>query len=142
MPIQSKSRAAIYVVAALVIAVVAYWALRPQSGTSGAVRHLDPRATAAELQNDPQAVLLDVRTPQEFQAGHLRGAHNLELDRLESQIARAFPDKDAHLVVYCHSGNRSSFAVSILERMGYSHLVNVTGGIAAWADEGLPVVRD
>lgn len=142
MRIKSKGRAAAYFAAIIVIAVGAYWVLWSQPGQAGAIRHLGPGEAVAELQSDPQAILVDVRTPAEFQSGHLRGALNLELDRLEAQAAQALPDKNANLVVYCRSGNRSAFAVQILERMGYTHLVNVTGGIAAWSAQGLPVVQD
>ena len=143
----SRTRLLIYGILALVLVAAGYLALRPQDGAdavgaNGAIRHLGPAAVQEALRSDPTAVLIDVRTPGEFQGGHLAGARNLELDRLEALAPQALPDKSAHLVVYCHSGNRSSFAVTILQRMGYTNLVNMTGGIAAWAQQGLPIVRD
>ncbi|HKJ00569.1 MAG TPA: rhodanese-like domain-containing protein [bacterium] len=147
MKATSRRRALIYVSAAVILVAAGYLALRPDVGadagsTTHAIQYLGPTAAQEFLQTDPKAVLVDVRTPAEFQSGHLQGAMNLELDRLEGLAAQALPNKDAHLVVYCHSGNRSSFAVTILQRMGYTHLVDVTGGIAAWEQQGLPVVQD
>ena len=131
-------------IAATVIALGAYWLVGAAGGadTGSAVTNSGPEAFMAALRADPQAVLVDVRTPQEFAEGHLPGAVNVELDRLEALAPTALPDRNAHLLVYCHSGNRSSFAVQILERMGYTRLVNMVGGIAAWSGEGYPVTRD
>ncbi len=77
------------------------------------------------------AVLLDVRTPQEYQEGHIPGSKNIALQNIE-KIASMAKDKETPLYVYCYSGSRSSHAVSILRRMGYTNVTNI-GGIAAYA---------
>lgn len=143
----SRSRRRTLLVTAVIAAVVAlgaFWLVGTPGGadTHSAVTDVGPEAFMAALRADPQAVLVDVRTPQEFAAGHLPGAVNVELDRLEAMAPTTLPDRNAHLLVYCHSGNRSSFAVQILERMGYTRLVNLVGGIAAWSSGGYPVTRD
>ena len=83
-----------------------------------------------EYGETPGAVLLDVRTPQEFREGHIPGSRNVPLQSLSA--GGAVPaGKDAPLFVYCHSGARSSQAVGLLARMGYVHAKNV-GGMAAY----------
>jgi phage shock protein E len=68
------------------------------------------------------AFLVDVRTPQEFSAGSVKGAVNIPLDKLQSQLSR-FRDKK-NIVVFCMSGGRSSQARSILEKNGFQNVIN------------------
>ena len=82
----------------------------------------------SEFRETPGAVLLDVRTPQEYREGHIPGSRNAPLQTLDREEAAG---KDTPLFVYCHSGARSSQAVRILTRMGYSNVKNI-GGIAAY----------
>ncbi|MCI9469413.1 MAG: rhodanese-like domain-containing protein [Oscillospiraceae bacterium] len=83
-----------------------------------------------EFQETSDAVLLDVRTPQEYQDGHIPGSVNAPLQTLGSEDSLP-ADRDTPLFVYCHSGARSSQAVSLLTRMGYTNAKNI-GGIAAY----------
>ncbi len=78
----------------------------------------------------PGAVLLDVRNPDEYAAGHIPGSINLPLPSIAEAVQRV-PDKSTPLFVYCLSGGRSSSAISALEAMGYTNLNNI-GGIRAW----------
>lgn len=84
-----------------------------------------------EYSTTPGAVLLDVRTPQEYQAGHIPGSRNLPLQEIRKIGTLAGPETP--LFVYCHSGARSSQAVRILTRMGYTGAKNI-GGITAYKD--------
>lgn len=76
------------------------------------------------------AVLLDVRTAQEYQEGHIPGSVNVPLQSLGREGTLP-AGKDAALFVYCHSGARSRQAVELLARMGYENVKNI-GGIAAY----------
>lgn len=76
------------------------------------------------------AVLLDVRTPQEYREGHVPGSKNVPLQEM-NRVNAAVPKKDTPLFVYCHSGARSRQAVEELRRMGYLHVKNI-GGITAY----------
>ncbi len=78
----------------------------------------------------PNAVLLDVRTPQEYLEGHIPGSKNIPLQAIES-IGAVVKAKDTALFVYCHSGARSSHAVNALQHMGYTNAVNI-GGISGY----------
>jgi phage shock protein E len=84
--------------------------------------------------------LLDVRTPEEFAAGHIAGAQNIDFyagdfaDRIDAL------DRGTAYVVYCHSGNRSGQATALMADKGFTDVTDVDGGIAAWESAGLPVV--
>jgi rhodanese-related sulfurtransferase len=79
------------------------------------------------------ATVIDVRRDYEFQAGHLEGARNLEMNELTAH-AEEIP-RDLPVVFYCRSGNRSSMAADAFQQAGYdAH--NLRGGIAAWRDAG------
>lgn len=67
------------------------------------------------------AILLDVRTPEEFAAGHLEGAVNIPVHEVEARLGE-LPDRDKPVVVYCRSGRRSAQAKAVLERSGYAHV--------------------
>lgn len=74
---------------------------------------------------DPKGILVDVRTPEEYEEGHIPGSRNLPLDELIR--ARNMPDRNASLYVYCHSGARSRQAAALLKRMGYPNVTNIGG---------------
>lgn len=83
-----------------------------------------------ELENDKSIHLIDVRTPEEYRAGHIPGSLSIPLDRIQN-IEKAVPDRDAKIFVHCLSGARSASACAHLLRMGYTNVVNI-GGIAQW----------
>jgi rhodanese-related sulfurtransferase len=92
-------------------------------------------AEAAEL-IEAGATLIDVRRVYEFQAGHLEGATNIEMNELSSRAGEI--DRERPVVFYCRTGNRSSMAAAAFAEAGYdAH--NLAGGIEAWSDEGLPL---
>ena len=84
-----------------------------------------------EYKRTDDAVLLDVRTPHEYQEGHIPESKNVPLQQLDN-IASVAWDKAIPLFVYCYSGSRSRQATGILQRMGYSKVNNI-GGIAAYS---------
>jgi sulfur-carrier protein adenylyltransferase/sulfurtransferase len=85
-------------------------------------------------------VLVDVRETEEFAAGHLPGAKHVPRSYLESRIEGVVGDRDAQIVLYCQSGNRSAWAARTLEAdLGYKHVSSMTGGITLWKDRGYKV---
>ena len=79
----------------------------------------------------PGAVLLDVRTSEEYRGGHIPGSKNVPLQAID-KVSSVAENKDTVLFVYCHSGARSRQAAGMLQRMGYTNVNNI-GGIAAYA---------
>jgi len=83
-----------------------------------------------EFESTAGAVLLDVRTPQEYREGYIPGSRNLPLQSI-GRAESVIKDKQTPLFVYCYSGSRSAQAVRALQRMGYANVKNL-GGIAAY----------
>lgn len=81
--------------------------------------------------------LVDVRTPEEFAAGHIEGAVNIPVQVLDQYISEL--PSDQPIVVYCRSGNRSATAVDMITRAGYSNVYDIQGGTNAWSSQGLPL---
>ena len=84
----------------------------------------------ADYHNTPGAILLDVRTPQEYREGHIPGSKNVPLQTID-KVASIAENKDTALFVYCYSGARSRQATAMLQHMGYTNVQNI-GGIAAY----------
>ena len=84
-----------------------------------------------EYKTAPDAVLVDVRTVQEYQGGHIPESKNVPLQQLD-KISSVAKNKGIQLFIYCYSGSRSRQAVSLLRQMGYTNVKNI-GGIAAYA---------
>jgi len=85
-------------------------------------------------------VVLDVRTPAEYKAGHLQGAQNIDIEAADFQNRISKLDKAATYFVYCHSGNRAGQAITIMKSMGFTKLTNGMGIDAASKTSGLPIV--
>ena len=93
-------------------------------------RQPDINRGVTDFRNTPGAILLDVRTPQEYREGHILGSQNVPLQTIDN-VRTVAEKKDTPLYVYCHSGGRSRQAVQLLRQMGYSNVINI-GGIAAY----------
>src|SRR5580692_1763368 len=100
-----------------------------------AVREIDP-AEASDEMDVPNAVVLDVREPDEYEQGALPGAVHIPRGTLETSVEGKIPDKSSHVVVYCAGGTRSAFAAKTLQDLGYSDVASVIGGFNRWKDEG------
>lgn len=85
------------------------------------------------------ATLLDVRATSEYQAIHIPGARHLHGGYLQDRIADL--PKNGKLVLYCSGGSRSSIAASLLQRHGFTNVINMQGGINRWVQDGLPTER-
>ena len=84
-----------------------------------------------KLDNKAKVTLLDVRTPEEWEITHLPNAKHIPLDDIVSRVNEL--DSSDDIVVYCHHGMRSARAIGFLQKMGFSKLQNLAGGIDAWA---------
>lgn len=115
-------------------------ATSPDAG-SQASDTLDAAAFATVV-DEPGVTLLDVRTPEEFAAGHLAGARNLDVSSPDFVARVAELPKDGRYAVYCRSGNRSAQALAAMREAGVTDAVHLDGGIGAWQDSGREVVTD
>jgi rhodanese-related sulfurtransferase len=97
---------------------------------------------ATQLINREDAMVVDVRDPGEYGAGHILGARNLPLSRIDAGGKElAVKRKDRPLIVYCDTGNRSGKAAAALKGQGYTRVLNLSGGLGAWRQAGLPVEK-
>lgn len=87
------------------------------------------------------AVILDVRTPEEFQTGCIQKAQNIDYHSPDFKQRISALDKNKPYFVYCLAGGRSSAAVSYMRENGFKEVYNLGGGIKAWQREGLPIVK-
>jgi len=102
------------------------------------VQEIDPAEVSEHLGNG--VVLVDVRESEEWDRGHIPGAVHVPRGYLESRIDAAAPDRDARVILYCASGQRSALAAHTLEDLlGYSNVASMTGGITLWKDRGYKV---
>jgi rhodanese-related sulfurtransferase len=90
-----------------------------------------------QTQHADHLFVLDVRTPQEFAAGHVPGAVNVPHDQLAARLGQVPKDKD--VVLYCRSGRRSALAADVLAANGYTRVSHLEGDMQAWVERGRPV---
>lgn len=111
----------------------------PTSAAAAAgVQHLDPAGFATAI-GASGTVLLDVRTPEEFAAGHLPKAVNVNMQGADFAAQLAKLDTSARYALYCRTGHRSGVAAEQMRAAGFTNVVDLAGGITAWAGEGRPV---
>jgi rhodanese-related sulfurtransferase len=91
--------------------------------------------------SNPDFTILDVRTPEEFKAGHIAGALNLDFYSTTFSEELAKLKKTNTYFVYCRSGNRSGQAMKIMESMGFKKVYNLASGFVDWTAGGLPSVK-
>ena len=96
---------------------------------------LRPKEFAESFRAHPKAVILDVRTPQEFGSGHLPGALNIDIHGYDFEEQIENLDKDKAYYVYCRSGGRSGAASRYMKSKGFPEVYNMLGGILAWEGE-------
>lgn len=101
------------------------------------VREVSP--AEASRQQAQGAVLIDVREREEFEQGHAPNAIHLSKGLLELQIEEAVPDPATPIICYCGGGSRSALAADNLQKMGYTNVASMAGGLKGWRNEGLPI---
>lgn len=103
--------------------ILSVWLVTPVMAGGG-----DPEAARqAWPMIENGALLIDVRSEEEFKAGHLDGAINISWDKTDALIAAIGSDKQRQVVFYCHSGNRAGKSIDELKTKGYANIFNATG---------------
>jgi rhodanese-related sulfurtransferase len=96
---------------------------------------------ATQLINRQDALVVDVREQAEYAQAHILNSRGLPLSQLETRAGDIEKFKDKPVIVYCATGNRSSVAAAALRKRGFTNVVNLSGGFAAWQQAGLPVQK-
>lgn len=90
---------------------------------------------------DRSLVVLDVRTPEEFAAGHVPGAINIPHTELAARVAELEGARDSDIVIYCRTGKRAAEALGVLEKSGFKRLLHLEGDYTRWTGDHFPVVK-
>jgi rhodanese-related sulfurtransferase len=98
-------------------------------------------ARAIQLINREDALVIDVRDAGDYAAGHILGAKNLPLARIEEGAGEIAKRKEKPLIVYDDGGERTAKAAAALKRQGFTQVANLSGGLGAWRQAGLPVEK-
>jgi phage shock protein E len=96
-------------------------------------------AVEAKQEQSKGAVVIDVRESEEFARGHAKDAIPLSKGVLELHIENAVPNASTPIICYCGGGHRSLLAADNLQKMGYTNVASMAGGLRAWINEGLPI---
>lgn len=94
------------------------------------------------LSEDLNNVILDIRTKEEYQGGHLANSKNIDYYASDFQEQLDELDKQATYLIYCRSGNRSSTALQIMKGLGFSRVYELEGGINSWTADNQPICVD
>jgi rhodanese-related sulfurtransferase len=105
------------------------------------IQEISPQDAASALKRG-DALLIDVRDPNEWQKGHIPGAKNFSRGTVELEIEEAAPDLSTPIITHCGGGGRSALVAESLQRMGYKNVRSMAGGFKAWKAAGLPATRD
>lgn len=105
------------------------------------VKRVDIQKYGLLREAHPDLLLVDVRETEEWAKGHATGAIHISKGLIERDIEGKAPDKDATIVLYCHSGARSALAAENLMRMGYRNVYSLDGGLTAYQAAGLPMEK-
>lgn len=105
------------------------------------IKKVTPADVKAAIDNKEKAIILDVRDPDEYKAGHLPGAVHVSRGKLEFTVWDKIPDKDAKIYVYCLTAARSALATKTLNDLGYKNAVLMDAHFEEWVKAGYPVER-
>jgi rhodanese-related sulfurtransferase len=104
------------------------------------VREVTVAETQRRLEGG-KALLIDVREESEWDAGHAHGAIPMGKGVIERDIEARVPDKNAELILYCGGGFRSALSADNLQKMGYTNVISMDGGIRGWREKNYPMTK-
>lgn len=122
---------------AIVSGAMLLWPLARRGAAGPSVSPLE----ATQLINRQDALVLDVRSAEEFQKGHILSARNVPAAQLEARLADLEKFRQKPVIVACESGSRSGSAAALLRKHSFARAVSLAGGIGAWQQAGLPMEK-
>ena len=106
-------------------------AAKTDGDKSGGYQKNTPAAVKTRLDNGEKLIIVDVRTKEEYDSGHIPKSLLIPYDEIEAKAASLLPDKNAAIIVYCRSGRRSEIAAKSLVKLGYTNVADM-GAISDW----------
>ena len=105
------------------------------------VEHVDAAGAATLLAAADKPTVLDIRTPEEFGAGHIEGATMIDFKAPDFECKVAELDRENSYLVHCRSGGRSTSSLPVFEKLGFKHIIHLDGGFNAWQEGGNAVAK-
>ena len=102
------------------------------------VKDVDAAAAAELMEKHPEIVVLDIRTPEEFNQGHIEGARNIDFKGPDFEDKVAELDKEKPYLLHCRSGRRSTESLPVFKKLGFSEIHHLVGGFNEWVAAGKP----
>jgi rhodanese-related sulfurtransferase len=106
------------------------------------VKETNVEEVKSKLDRGEKFLLVDVREESEFAKDHLPGAVHLGKGVIERDIESRVPDLNTQMVLYCGGGFRSAMAADNLQKMGYTNVFSMDGGVRGWREKNFPLTRD
>ncbi len=103
--------------------------------------HINAGQASKMMAARPELVVLDVRTPREYAAGHIEGAVNIDFKNANFSTQLSALDKGQDYLIHCRSGGRSTASLKAFKKLGFSHIIHMDGGMIAWNKAQLPTVK-
>jgi rhodanese-related sulfurtransferase len=95
----------------------------------------------SRLDRGDKFLLVDVREESEWQNDHLPGAIHMSKGVIERDVEKKVPDLNAEMILYCGGGFRSALAADNLQKMGYTNVISMDGGVRGWREKGYPMTK-
>lgn len=127
-------------VAFVVIVGALVWTFVPGGIGSAGVKQIDP-TEATRLINHEDAVVVDIRSEAEFKQGHILNAVHLPMSQLSENLKKMEPYKDRPIITLCRTGQRAPGAAGTLRKQGFEKVYALKGGLLAWQNANLPLVK-
>ena len=106
------------------------------------IRQCNVQDVKRKLDRGEKFHLVDVREESEWAAGHLPNAQHMGRGIIERDIETKVPDRDAEIILYCGGGFRSALSADNLQKMGYTNVISMDGGVRGWREKGYPLTKD
>lgn len=110
------------------------------SGRSTIIQHVNP-AGAEKLLTEKKVVVIDVRTPKEYAAGHIKGAKLIDYHGADFAAKLGELDRNQEYLVHCATGGRSTKSLAVFKKLGFKEVAHLDGGFEAWKAAGEPVEK-
>ena len=102
---------------------------------------VSPAAAIRLMNNEDDTLIIDTRNAADFNKGHIKGAKNISIADLSSDLSKYSDYKNKTVLVYCNSGNTVTRAIKLLKTAGFEKVNNLDGGIAAWKEANMPLSK-
>ncbi|MGL1864009.1 MAG: rhodanese-like domain-containing protein [Pseudodesulfovibrio sp.] len=124
-----------------IIIIVALLFCTAQASLTTELHNLTPEQSVKALAETPGLIILDIRTPEEFNSGHIKGAENIDFYGSNFQARIDSLDKTTPYFIYCRSGRRSGVTVEYMQQAGFATIMELTHGINGWKKANQPLIQ-